>query len=218
MDLISKTIISKQLNIFQLPHDDLIEAVINLKLKSTYMGLFDFFKKKQLKSVYAKFEKTFGNRSKDGDSGIQFYKFGYDYFPNKIFGSPTNLLNEIYQRGKEGVIDHFTISCMQMGGFPKRTDIEKISVATHEDIDGKITVISFPITQGSMATGIPILPPIRIGLFHNSNDFRYFTLGTPPMGNNPTLREVKKNGANNRLATATSDDEITFIKLIKARI
>lgn len=45
LDLISKTIISKQLNIFQLPHDDLIEAVINLKLKSTYMGLFDFLKR-----------------------------------------------------------------------------------------------------------------------------------------------------------------------------
>ncbi|MEM0519580.1 hypothetical protein [Aequorivita flava] len=184
------------------------------------MGIINFFKKKK-KSEFEELLNRIDESSQNANSGLQFYNFAYNYLPVKLFSQTDALLQDLYNREKQAVIVNYVGSCMETGEMPKKSDIEEINVEINDKNGAKITTIGFPIIQNPSNNGLPLLPPIFIGIYEHQNALRYFVLGTGLFGS-PTLREVcvenNDEVINMNLGSASGDSQDSFINDILSMI
>lgn len=187
------------------------------------MGLFDFFKgksssEKKPKTVYDELSNILKEGSKNSNSGLQFYRFAYVHLPRLLFENANNSLVKIYSKEKEEVVTEFTKSCLSSGTMPKSSDIEKISINFYESKHTKIVIINFPQIENATHNGLPILPPIKIGIAQDTESLRYFIVGNSLSSGSYTLREVSSNMTNSNLGPASGLSDDAFLSDINSKL
>lgn len=154
--------------------------------------MFDFLKRFKKEKTVSDLAKELIAKSKNTDSELMNYKFGFASLPQLIFSDATTV-DKLNLEGIKFLQGLYIDSCLKFGQPPKREDVLAYKIESVKYANGELIIIEYPSSKGpknlDLKKGIPVLPPVHGAIVIVDSKVNYYVSCHSLMGG-ATLRKV----------------------------